>query len=361
MKLLVTGARGFLGRHVAQEALRRGHELFRLNVDLAADAFEPLVPQLDAVIHCAGITRWSPTQSDQRFMANLAMAARVAAVPTECFIFPLPHGALAPWNACSQSMSAAYERSEATPVYLPTLYGLGDPHHAKAIPSFLLAATGKGEQPIALYPPAGTNIWRHYMHVEAAARILVPSAEGVDVGEIVVGERWDVRSLAFLVGGIAAKHGRKLLIEERGWQWKPDGIGAPVPASIGPEPGIHEGEPREHWTDLAVWLDKVIGDALRPAETPAEPAGPPLPVLSAAAKYYTIALNRLVNFGEPEIYAELEESDRLWWAMSAADRAAVEKLLDEHRPSVVASADAPPAAAADAPLHDDGLPNPRSE
>lgn len=60
LTLLVTGAGGFVGRHVVADAQARGHHVIavtRRDIDLsatgAADALRPLVARSDAVIHCA--------------------------------------------------------------------------------------------------------------------------------------------------------------------------------------------------------------------------------------------------------------------------------------------------------------------
>lgn len=78
MRVLLTGGNGFLGSHILDELLRRGHEvtlLLRTTSDtsfiaaaleharvvrgslLAADSLAPAVQDAEAVIHCAGVTK----------------------------------------------------------------------------------------------------------------------------------------------------------------------------------------------------------------------------------------------------------------------------------------------------------------
>lgn len=84
MKILITGASGFIGSHLAEEALRQGHEVWcavrkttsrkylkderlnflEINLSSAEQMAEALKPhRFDAVVHAAGATK-CPTQAD---------------------------------------------------------------------------------------------------------------------------------------------------------------------------------------------------------------------------------------------------------------------------------------------------------
>lgn len=93
-RVLVTGASGFIGRHVAQELSLRGHEVIasgrdavRLDVnrdsvrrilraDLATDPLEPLLADCDTVVHCAALSApWGMLEEFQR--ANVLATRRL--------------------------------------------------------------------------------------------------------------------------------------------------------------------------------------------------------------------------------------------------------------------------------------------
>jgi len=105
MKIAITGGTGFVGRHLAQELLARGHEVVLLarGVDTGADfllksasikfvasdlsdtkALTGAFEGCDAVAHCAGINRERGAQTYQRVHVeateNVVTAARAAGV-----------------------------------------------------------------------------------------------------------------------------------------------------------------------------------------------------------------------------------------------------------------------------------------
>lgn len=253
MNILVTGISGFLGRHVAAEIVKRGHMLVRRQIDLLSEFTieqAKMMGPVDVVIHCAAICRWHPRpNSDERFAKNLEMARKLHDLVREGtpIVLPLPHGALKPFNAYSSAARAVSDQHWSQcvdavaglawsyrKVYLPTLYGEGDPHHAKALPSFMLCATGRGESRMVLYGDGDTR--RQFMHVERAAAILVDVAVTPEVSGLVVpGELWSIAGLAQCVMEGAERAGRQLEApERRPWQFRPDGLGSPTPADVGP-------------------------------------------------------------------------------------------------------------------------------
>jgi nucleoside-diphosphate-sugar epimerase len=278
MNIWVTGMTGFLGRHVAAEVVKRGHVLVRREMNLVnvPENAQHLLPPVDVVFHCAAVCRWSrEPHADGRFVQNVTMveslrsifvARRVAGLPPPVVVVPLPHGVLVPWNAYSSSAKACADlwraiatQSSATRnvrlVYLPTLYGEDDPHHAKALPSFLLCATGRGESRMVLYGNAEAR--RQYLHVDEGVKALFDGMR-LEAAEacVVRGEECSIEGLALMVMAASRSVGRILEApERRPWQFRADGLGSPSPSRIGPDP-----DPRRACSEgeLQRWIDETV-------------------------------------------------------------------------------------------------------
>jgi len=105
MRVLVTGANGFIGSHVARRLLDRGHEVVaaarqpnesggrmkRVCADLACDDLAPLVRDCEAIVHCAA--RAAPWGAREKFMRDNVqatqhlIAAAVAASSVRRFVY----------------------------------------------------------------------------------------------------------------------------------------------------------------------------------------------------------------------------------------------------------------------------------
>ena len=57
MKILVTGANGFIGKHTCLKLERKGHQVFKYDVDSSLEELVSYVKDADFVIHLAGINR----------------------------------------------------------------------------------------------------------------------------------------------------------------------------------------------------------------------------------------------------------------------------------------------------------------
>ena len=68
MKVLVTGANGFIGKHMCLLLSRKGHEVFKYDVDSTETKLIDYVRNADAVIHLAGINR--PLTTEEFYNGN---------------------------------------------------------------------------------------------------------------------------------------------------------------------------------------------------------------------------------------------------------------------------------------------------
>ena len=68
MKVLVTGAKGFIGKHLVLHLSRRGHEIFEFDKDNTDKELEKYVNCVDFVVHLAGINR--PLTTEEFYDGN---------------------------------------------------------------------------------------------------------------------------------------------------------------------------------------------------------------------------------------------------------------------------------------------------
>ena len=68
MKVLVTGANGFIGKHMCLQLNRKGHEVFKYDIDSTEEELVKYVKECDAVIHLAGINR--PLTTEEFYNGN---------------------------------------------------------------------------------------------------------------------------------------------------------------------------------------------------------------------------------------------------------------------------------------------------
>lgn len=109
MKVLVTGASGFIGRHVVKALWKRSHEVLTMDcvgqVDYVADITKPLapIPELDAVIHLAALSHPRECDADpaRAFTINvngthqvlkmaLASGARKVVFASSAHVYDIP-------------------------------------------------------------------------------------------------------------------------------------------------------------------------------------------------------------------------------------------------------------------------------
>ena len=56
-KILVTGANGFIGKHLCLKLERLGYTVFKYDLDSSEEEFERYILECDFVVHLAGINR----------------------------------------------------------------------------------------------------------------------------------------------------------------------------------------------------------------------------------------------------------------------------------------------------------------
>jgi nucleoside-diphosphate-sugar epimerase len=245
MKLLVTGASGFLGSHVVEAALRRGHYplalvrkssnvelLRRLNVELSyADLHNPAeihhaVSMVDAIIHCAAITNGINEEelvsTNEQGTKNLLHAAATRCPSLRRFVYVSSIAAHGPSDGARPrpeespaSPVSAYGRSKragelavlsyqdqipVTIVRPPALYG---PRNDALLPLFKLAKLG-------YYPSFGEG-YISLLSVEDCAEALLSVIENpLPTGSIFAvddGESYPINAMAELA---CKATGRKL-------------------------------------------------------------------------------------------------------------------------------------------------------
>ncbi|MBO5527961.1 MAG: NAD-dependent epimerase/dehydratase family protein [Bacilli bacterium] len=82
MKLLITGAKGFMGRHVAIHAQRHGHDVFGFDLDSSDDDLKSYVQQADAIIHLAGVNR--PSETREFYVSNVLLTQHLIELVQTC-------------------------------------------------------------------------------------------------------------------------------------------------------------------------------------------------------------------------------------------------------------------------------------
>jgi len=173
MRVLVTGATGFLGSHVAASLVTAGHEVVvtlrassdarwlagldvdRISLDLAAPARLPAALEgIDAIVHAAGITRAAREEEYQRINVDgtraLLVLADAAGVERFVLISSLaargPDDGVGPTDAYGRSKLAAEvaaaESSMAARVVALRVGGVYGPRDTDLLPLFRLARAG---------------------------------------------------------------------------------------------------------------------------------------------------------------------------------------------------------------------------
>lgn len=224
LRLIVTGATGFVGGHVVAAALARGHRVTAVGrnaakaaaagwsrsarfvpADLHAESFDPVVlGQADAMLHLAwpGLPDFrDPAHlemhlpADARFLeAVLATGLPRLIVTGTCLEYGIRHGPLAETMPAAPSLTYAMAKdvlrqhleghlpAGATFVWARLFYMHGPGQHPKSVLAQLDAAIDRGDP---VFPMSGGEQLRDYLPVAEVARRLVRLAEARTVSGIV--------------------------------------------------------------------------------------------------------------------------------------------------------------------------------
>ena len=68
MKVLVTGANGFIGKHMCLMLERNGHEVFKYDIDSTEEELKTFVKECEFIVHLAGINR--PLTTEEFYDGN---------------------------------------------------------------------------------------------------------------------------------------------------------------------------------------------------------------------------------------------------------------------------------------------------
>ena len=75
MIVLVTGACGFIGKHVCARLKRRGHQVYPFDVNDSEETFSDYLNQADFIIHLAGVNR--PTNAEDYYEGNYGFTKKM--------------------------------------------------------------------------------------------------------------------------------------------------------------------------------------------------------------------------------------------------------------------------------------------
>ncbi len=75
MKILVTGAKGFIGKNLVRVLSRKGHEVYSFDVDNTEGELRHYVSQSDFIIHLAGVNR--PLNKEEFYDGNVNFSKRL--------------------------------------------------------------------------------------------------------------------------------------------------------------------------------------------------------------------------------------------------------------------------------------------
>lgn len=190
MQALVTGARGFIGRHLADALEREGHDVIRYGRGDAAAVLDDALDSVDVVFHLAGVNRPDDPAEFERVNVGLTdhIAARLAQRPTPSRVIFASSTQAALDNPYGRSKLAAEQRlrllagsAKASVVIfrLPGVFGRGGRPRYNSVVATFCDAAARGETLTVNDRSAALQL----AHVDDVVRALVAAAERPDVAD----------------------------------------------------------------------------------------------------------------------------------------------------------------------------------
>ncbi len=201
MKILVTGHKGFIGKHVFRIAEERGHEVYGVDRKLGSYLSGTNVSKFDVVIHLAADidikesfeNPWKYVDNNISNLKWLSSAKRVVFASSAAV-----YGRFSPYGYTKRLGEVLLpENSVSLRMFNP--FGPGERHEPETHIVPLLAESILNDKELTLYM-RGEQI-RDFIHVKDAALAFVIAAESDIVGDYQLGDtHLSIRQVADLMG-----------------------------------------------------------------------------------------------------------------------------------------------------------------
>ena len=74
MKILVTGAKGFIGKHICLALIQKQHTVFEYDLNSTGNELEQYISECDFIVHLAGVNR---PKDNEEFNINHSFLAEL--------------------------------------------------------------------------------------------------------------------------------------------------------------------------------------------------------------------------------------------------------------------------------------------
>ena len=181
MKILVTGSKGFIGKHMLTLLSREGYEYFEYDIDKSDKDLEQYVNECDFIIHLAGINR--PLTKEEFYDGNTNFTKKLVDLVQKThrklpiIISSSTQAALDNDYGKSKKMAEDYLFASGLPVYVFRLYNVfgkwGRPNYNSASATFMYNIAH--DLPIEI---RDRNYVVHYNYVEDIVKTFLDAVKG---------------------------------------------------------------------------------------------------------------------------------------------------------------------------------------